>query len=477
MQIEFILIMLGVALLLVVVFYLFLSGKFNNKISEYRTISESINSLSQDLRKLKSQLTQAKEKLSKTDNETKELQKLKKDADQIKSDLATSLTQLDKTSVYIEEKKNELTALDTSLHQMKSKIDLYSRLDEFVEYGLFEEPEYLFETSDRFSEEIKKIRRDQKELVMDKEAITCPDTELISSYSSQNRKILNGQIKLMLSAFNIECDFLIGKVNPSNFSRTLERIEKLAATLEKSAATLHCGFNIKYVKLKFEECKLQYQFVLKKKEEQEEQRLIRAQIREEQKAIKEHQKAIDKAQKEERMYLELLEKARQELKRATEEERAAAEKRIANLEQQLAEAEATEQRAKSLAEQTKRGHVYIISNIGSLGKGIYKIGLTRRLDPMERVKELGDASVPFVFDVHAIIYSDDAPKLEISLHRKFSDKRVNAVNMRKEFFEVDLIEIKKEVENLTDGENSFKMTVLAEEYYESQRLRGIVSQH
>lgn len=169
---------------------------------------------------------------------------------------------------------------------------------------------------------------------------------------------------------------MIGKLSPSNFSRTLERIENLANTLEKSAATLKCGFNISYVELKFEECKLQYQYALKKQEEADEQRIIKEQIREEQRAIKEYERAIAEAEKEERIYRELLNKAREELLKVSESERAFAEQRIAELEQQLLEAEMKEARAKSMAEQTRKGHVYVISNIGSFGEDVYKIGLT-----------------------------------------------------------------------------------------------------
>jgi hypothetical protein len=331
-------------------------------------------------------------------------------------------------------------------------------------------PQYLYETSTRYSEEIKDIRQQQKDMIKAKTAVTFPETTVISNDKSLNKKILNGQVKLMLTAFNIECDMLIGKVSPSSFGRTLERIEKLANNLEKSAATLECGFDIDYIELKFEECKLQYQYTLKKQEEIAEQKLIKEQIREEQRAIKEFEKAIAEAEKEEKMYRNLLDKAQQELAQANEQERSEMEQRIAILELQLAEAEAKEERAKSMAEQTRKGHVYVISNIGSFGEDVYKIGLTRRLEPMDRVKELGDASVPFPFDVHAMIYTDDAPALETALHREFHSQRVNAVNIRKEFFSVDLEEIKDAVEKIAGVDAQFKMTALAEDYYESLRL-------
>ena len=125
-----------------------------------------------------------------------------------------------------------------------------------------------------------------------------------------------------------------------------------------------------------------------------------------------------------------------------------------------------------MAEQTRRGHVYVISNIGSFGEEVYKIGLTRRLDPLDRIRELGDASVPFLFDVHAIIFSEDAPALEAALHQRFHHARVNAVNRRKEFFNVSLDEIRSAAMELAGDEIDFRTTVAADEYYETRRLKG-----
>lgn len=125
----------------------------------------------------------------------------------------------------------------------------------------------------------------------------------------------------------------------------------------------------------------------------------------------------------------------------------------------MAEVRASKERALSMAEQTKRGYVYVISNLGSFGENIYKIGLTRRLDPMDRVRELGDASVPFPFDVHAMIFSEDAPKLEATLHQRFSDKRVNMINNRKEFFNVSLKEI---ADVVAEYNATIEFTLLAE---------------
>jgi hypothetical protein len=467
--------------------YFLTNKRANINIKNYKSVLEAIsesnatltevrNSIDKgkgDLVKVESVIDKNKDELSKIDLETKELQALKINAGKLASDVKERTSNLEIMAEELGVITNDITAKTNGLNILMEKLDLYSRVDELVSNGFFEIPEYLHETSLRFSEEIKRVRQNQKILIKDKKAVEYPVSTIINNDKAYSKKVLDGQVKLMLTSFNIECDMLIGKVSPSSFSRTLERIDKLAGSLEKSATTLHCGFNIEYVKLKYEECKLQYQFTLKKQEEQDEQRLIREQIREEQKAIKEFERAILQAEKEEKMYRDLLHKAREELGSASDENRLITEQRIAELEQQLAEAEAKEERAKSMAEQTRKGHVYVISNVGSFGENIYKIGLTRRLEPMDRVKELGDASVPFSFDVHAMIYVEDAPALESALHREFTRLRVNAVNLRKEFFRTDLQSIKIAVESIAGIDAEFKMTALAKDYYETRRLQGL----
>ena len=467
----------GLSLVAVVLTYILTKRSADKKIEQYKSLDEALAKTKEEYdsacisrERIIAANKAAKRELDKLNEETAELQALKGQDDALKQSIQEQQVILESTKSKLDEINSSIEKGELDLEELIGDLDLYSRLDEYTAHGHFEIPQYLYETSTRFAEEIKYVRQQQKDMIKDKTAVNFPESTIISNDKSFNNKILNGQVKLMLTAFNIECDLLIGKVSPSSFGRTLERIEKLANTLEKSAATLECGFDIDYIELKFEECKLQYQYTLKKQEEVVEQKLIKEQIREEQRAIKEFEKAIADAEKEEKMYRNLLDKAQRELAKATEQDRSEMEQRIAILEQQLAEAEAKEERAKSMAEQTRKGHVYVISNIGSFGEDVYKIGLTRRLEPMDRVKELGDASVPFPFDVHAMIYTDDAPALETALHREFNSKRVNAVNLRKEFFNVDLASIQEAVEKIAGIEAEFKTTALAEDYYESLRL-------
>jgi hypothetical protein len=449
----------------------FVRVRANRQISEYRTLGNAIEAARSEFAILESNRETARARFEQLNDQTRKLQTLQANANKLanfvrsaKKAALTHKQQLQSQTKQIEARRKQIEAL-------MAQIDVYSRIDEFTQLGHYATPDYLYDTAERFQIEIKSVRESQKKLIRDRQAIVFPAVIEITGNKSLDTKILNGQARLLLTAFNIKCDFLIGKVNPGNYPRTLEQIERQANALEKSVADLHCGFTEEYVELKFRECRLQYQFRLKKQEEMEEQRLIREQMREEERARREYEAAVKKAENEERIYHEMLERARQQLADATADERLAAEQRIADLEKQLADAEARGVRAKGLAEQTRRGHVYVISNIGSFGEDIYKIGLTRRLDPMDRVKELGDASVPFTFDVHAIIFSEDAPGMESALHRKFTHHRVNAVNLRKEFFRVDLHRIKAAVEEISGGEADFRMTVIAEEYFETRRLR------
>ncbi len=190
-------------------------------------------------------------------------------------------------------------------------------------------------------------------------------------------------------------------------------------------------------------------------------------MREEEHAQRDMEKAIKEAEKEERILQKALEKARQELGLANEDQKAEYEAQLAELEEKLKAAEEKGQRAISMAQQTRRGHVYVISNIGSFGDNVFKIGMTRRLEPMDRIKELGDASVPFSFDVHAMIYSEDAPALEKALHKKFDIQSVNKVNPRKEFFSTTIAEVKQAVEQHGIRDARWTLKAEAAEYRES----------
>jgi len=249
----------------------------------------------------------------------------------------------------------------------------------------------------------------------------------------------------MLRAFNGECDSFVASVEWNNVKRIEERLYKSFDAINSAYKEQGIYITSTYRDLKLKELWLAYEYKKKKYDEKEQQRQIREQMREEEKAAREIEAALQKAEKDEESFQSAIEKAKKDAESREGSEHEKLMKKISELELKLAEVQERKERALSMAQQTKRGHVYVISNIGSFGENVYKIGMTRRLDPQDRVRELGDASVPFQFDTHAMIFSENAPNLEASLHKAFDNKKLNMVNTRREFFAVTLDEIEKVV--------------------------------
>lgn len=228
-----------------------------------------------------------------------------------------------------------------------------------------------------------------------------------------------------------------------------------------------------YVLLKVEELRLMHEYQVKKQEEKEEAREARQRQREEAKVAKELEEARRKLEKEQNHYQNALQRLDAQIASASEKDRIVLEEKRKELVSQLEVIDGEMKAVDYRAANQRAGYVYIISNIGAFGENIYKIGMTRRLEPMDRVDELGDASVPFNFDVHAMIFTDDAPRLEAALHNAFSDRKVNFINQRREFFNVSLDEIKRVVKDNYDKTVEFVDIAPAEQYRESLKLRSV----
>jgi len=351
-------------------------------------------------------------------------------------------------------------------NNLKKEIALYDEEIELVELGLYK-PYFNFDTSEKYKQEILWIKEQQKKMLSKKTAIFCKQEWVVEGSKSKGKAMMNRGIRLTSRAFNNECDVLISKVTWNNIQKVEERIKRTFDAINKLNESTAIQIDTNYLDLKLRELKLTHEYKEKKQAEKEEQAEIRQQMREESKLEQEAQKAL----KEEEKYQKLLEKAKADVEKATGEKLLQLNEKIEALNQDLVKAHEKNQRAKSMAEQTRAGHVYVISNIGSFGENIYKIGMTRRLEPLDRVKELGDASVPFIFDVHAMIYSADAPTLEKKLHKVFENKRVNLVNNRKEFFNITLDEVEEEVKK-SFKDIEFIKTIEAREYNESKLIRA-----
>jgi diphthamide synthase (EF-2-diphthine--ammonia ligase) len=281
-------------------------------------------------------------------------------------------------------------------------------------------------------------------------------------------------IAFVVDAFNGKVDSILSRVRNDN-AGTLQQEMRDAFTLVNfnGKAFRDACINDEFLASRLDELKWGAVVQQMKLDEREEQRQIKEQIREEEKARKEHERAIREAVRDEEIVRKAIEKTQLEMRSANAEQRARYEGKLAELALRLTEAEQRNQRALSMAQQTKRGHVYIISNVGSFGDNVYKIGLTRRLDPLDRVRELGDSSVPFEFDVHAMILSNDAPALEHQLHKHFVLSQMNKVNTRKEFFKVDLAHVRGEIESLGLSAK-WTMTAEARQYRETLAIEKII---
>jgi hypothetical protein len=264
----------------------------------------------------------------------------------------------------------------------------------------------------------------------------------VNGSKAEGWKLVNDMIKLVIRSFNNEADYCVDNVKFDNIELGEKRIRQSFEACNRLGRVMTVRLVDQYLNLKIEELCLAHEYQVKKQQEKEEAKQLRAELREQQKLDQEIRVAREKIAKERKHFVAALRDLRDRLKRcSSEEERESLVTKIAEVEAGKAELDNEEKLIDYREQNAKAGYVYVISNIGAFGEGVYKIGMTRRLDPMERIDELGDASVPFWFDVHAMVFSANAPALEAKLHERFSAGRLNKVNGRKEFFRADISEI------------------------------------
>ncbi|WP_426474215.1 DUF4041 domain-containing protein [Chryseobacterium balustinum] len=354
----------------------------------------------------------------------------------------------------------EADEIANRIQAMKNVIKGYGNEYLVPSYTLLDQLAEDFSHKDA-GENLKKLRQNNKMMIVNRQAGIC-------EYMDDERQ--KTAVDFVIDAYNGKVDSVLSTVRKDNYGILKQKIEDAFQLVNfNGKAFRNARISEIYHHARLEELKWAVVAQELRANELEEQREIREQIREEEKARKEFEKAIKDAEKEEQTLKRLIEKAEAQVSRANEEQKVLFQQKLEELQGKLEQAEEKNQRAISMAQQTKTGNVYVISNIGSFGEHIYKIGMTRRLEPLDRVRELGDASVPFEFDVHAMIYSDDAPALERQLHKKFLKNQLNKINPRKEFFRLNLSDLKNHLETI--GINC-KWTLLAEakQYRETLKL-------
>ncbi|MCD8011590.1 MAG: DUF4041 domain-containing protein [Lachnospiraceae bacterium] len=335
-------------------------------------------------------------------------------------------------------------------------------------FGLYT-PHYVFSTALEYKDELTKIRAAQKLQIKNKTAVSGNQNWTVNGSKTDGRKMVSDTQKLLLRAFNVECDDIISNVKYSNYDASLNKINKAADAISKLGTIMHISISAQYLRLKQKELRLAFEYQQKKQQEKEDLKAARAEQREQAKIQKELEAERKKIEKEQTHYQTAFEKLNAQLVLHPDDADLIAKKE--QLEEHLSEIGQSLSNIDYRQANMKAGYVYIISNIGAFGQDVYKIGMTRRLDPQERVDELGDASVPFNFDVHAMIFSDDAPALEAALHRAFADRKLNMVNTRREFFNVTLDEIKQVIRENYDKTVEFIDIPDAEQFRISQKMR------
>ncbi|MFD7299069.1 DUF4041 domain-containing protein [Streptomyces sp. NPDC059897] len=316
-----------------------------------------------------------------------------------------------------------------------------------------------------YKNRLDSLKAHHKQLARDNRAVLAAQDWTVNGSVAQGRKMVRDFSKLMLRAYNAEADNAVRGMKPHRLSSLIDRLNKTRDTIARLGATMHIRISDEYHRLRVEELELTADYVTRKEIEKEEQRELRAQQREEERLQRELERERQRLGKERSHY----ESALRRLRAGTANPEAMAELE-AKLQELGAQLDAVDAREANI----RAGYVYVISNLGAFGERMVKIGLTRRLDPMDRVNELGDASVPFRFDVHALIFSEDAVGLERRLHQEFESRRVNRVNRRREFFYVAPADVRDALQRFA-GEHllEFRDTAEAPEWRASQADGGL----
>lgn len=326
-------------------------------------------------------------------------------------------------------------------------------------FGLFE-----FENpaadSVRLAGELEAVRGRVKEMVRLKKAVTASSNFTYNNSAAKGRSFANKLSKLALRSYNAEVENAITRMKAGNLEAGLKRLEKARSEVSRMGDMIDLRVTSEFHSLRIRELTLAAEHLEAKKAAKEAEREERQIIREEQKAQKDLEAARAKLTKEQSHYENAI--ANLMAQGRTDE--------IGDLEEKLNEIRRGIEDVDYRAANQRAGYVYVISNLGSFGERMVKIGMTRRLEPMDRVRELGDASVPFNFDVHTLHFSEDAVSVEAALHRKFADRKVNRINNRREFFYATPAEVREAFAEIDGTVLEYHENPDAEQYRLSQAM-------
>jgi hypothetical protein len=313
-----------------------------------------------------------------------------------------------------------------------------------------------------YEDALTEIRSATKDLVLSGTAIAASTRFTFDNSLAKGRKMVADLAKLMLRAYNAEAENCVRYVKAGNLKAAQKRLNTAATSIARYASMMEMQISPVYHDLRLRELELAADYQMKLQEEREAAREERARLREQQQAERELRAERERLEKERAHYAAALASLIASGQNVENHEVA---NKLAELDVAIAE---NDYRIANI----RAGYVYVISNVGSFGSGIVKIGMTRRIDPMDRIRELGSASVPFGFDVHALFFSDDAVGVEAELHRRFAGQRVNRVNLRREYFYTTPTAVKIELADVAGNLLEFNEQADAEQYHSSELIRA-----
>lgn len=377
---------------------------------------------------------------------------------------STVKTQVAAAQADLDAARSQLQAVQQQILGAEDTIQLES-------FSLYE-PKYQFTNSIDYKNRLEEIREDQKRTARGlSAAVDSWDHNAVTFTKAEWKKLRKDALKLALRSFNSESEYCVDNVKFSNLEKMEERIRRSFETCNKLLKAIDAWWTDIVLERKLQELYLAHEYQMKRQEEKEAARQAREDQREQEKLEKEIREARAKIEKERRHFTSAIQKLQLRLGAANDQQESEdLQTRIDELSIQYGKLDEEERLLDYREQNARAGYVYVISNIGAFGEGIYKIGMTRRLEPMDRVDELGDASVPFRFDVHALVFSDNAPALEAKLHSHFAAGRLNKINGRKEFFRADLKGIETVIRANYDAVVEVVHAAPAEQFRESLRL-------
>ena len=427
-------------------------------------LENKINSLNETIKKYESEINTLKDTLGNDYNLVTHIEKLQSITDEKTNYIYEQNNTINQNEIKINEQESQIKEQEKEIIELRDEILLQN-------FALYR-PTYSFTNSEEYKKKLEEIRETQKTLIKLDLAATCNTRWTVNNSFKKGEKMVKNTKQLLLRAFNSECEYIVSKVKFNNYETCLKRMLKSADSIAKLGTLIEVTIEQDYLDLKIQELKLALEYQEMKQKEKEERREARARAKEDAKVLQELKEERAKAEKEKLHYEKAIKETKNLLETCNDEsQHQAIIEKLQELQQRMIEINNNIANIDYRETNQRAGYVYIISNIGSFGKNIYKIGMTRRLDPMERIYELGNASVPFNFDVHAMIFSDDAPKLETALHKAFENKKINLINKRREFFNVTLSEIEKVVKENFDGSVEFIKNPDAQQYRETLKIK------